>query len=73
MGCWLDKIQTDLLGWTDKDDPNDVIVVDDQGKIIKRRPMSMLVAGEGYSRSEHFHYELDDKGKWIGVTVKEDQ
>lgn len=64
---WINKTQSDLLEWTDKDDPNDVIIVDEEGNIIKRRPM--LVGTEDGSYS--VWGELDDKGNWILKTDRE--
>ena len=63
---WLNKKQTDLLGWTEKDDPNDVIIVDGEGNIIKRRPMlALFPQGEnGYVNMDCW-YELNSKGYWI--------
>jgi hypothetical protein len=64
-GHWLNKEQTDLLGWTDETDANDVIIVDGQGNIVKRRPMMMVSMVNGEFESNHSFYKLNDKGEWI--------
>ena len=64
-GHHLNKEQTDLLGWTDDTDANDVIVIDGQGKIIQRRPMMMMSAPNGEYESKYSYYELNEIGEWI--------
>lgn len=66
---FLNKKQSDSLGWTDKTDANDVIVLDDEGNIVKRRPVSMITIfmdenGEP-PVTEHSWSELSPEGKWI--------
>ena len=62
---WLNKEQTDLLGWTEKDDPNDVIIVDEDGNIVRRRPiMALLPAKDDKYINMRYWYELNSKGEW---------
>lgn len=61
----LNKEQTDSLEWTDKNDPNDVIIINGKGTIIERRPvMALLPQSDGTYISKYVCYELDSLGQW---------
>ena len=59
----LNKEQTDILGWTDKVDDNDIIIIDSAGNITERRPMmGMFPQEDGSYISRSVWYEVGDNG-----------
>ena len=62
----LNKDQTDLLDWTSKDDPNDIIIINEAGKIIERRPMlAMIPQEDGTYIDIRVWYEVNLNGGWV--------
>lgn len=65
----LNKEQTDLLEWTDEKDPNDVIVIDETGKIIHRRHiMALLPQENGDYINKEVWWEVSPCGGWVSQT-----
>jgi len=60
---YLNKEQTDILGWTDKTDDNDIIIINSDGNIIERRPMmGMFPQEDGSYISKSVRYEVCNNG-----------
>ena len=59
----LNKKQTDILSWTDKADENDIITINNEGKIIERRfMMGLFPQGDGSYINREAWYEVGDSG-----------